>query len=236
MQKRLLTAIFVASLAISSMAATFGLKPTSTTAVMNITASNFKSKPLAKQEITFKDVKTKKTYTEVTDKRGKTQIMIPSGATYDIYVSTITGPYLVDGSQVTLPKPKPGSTGIMGDYNVQYDDLTFELRDVHFETGSAKLKNSSFRSLDQVVKGLNHEDHKDKKIEIAGHTDDVGDDEYNMKLSQERANSVRDYLVKKGIAADRLTAVGYGETQPVSDNSTAAGKAQNRRTEARIIE
>ena len=72
-------------------------------------------------------------------------------------------------------------------------------------------------------------------IEIAGHTDDVGAAEANQTLSEDRANTVRDYLLKKGIALERVTAKGYGDTQPVADNSTAGGKQKNRRTEVRII-
>jgi outer membrane protein OmpA-like peptidoglycan-associated protein len=69
------------------------------------------------------------------------------------------------------------------------------------------------------------------RLRIEGHTDDVGADEFNQKLSQDRADSVRTYLVGKGIAEDRLEAVGYGETKPVQDNKTSAGRAANRRTE-----
>ena len=71
----------------------------------------------------------------------------------------------------------------------------------------------------------------DVKVEIAGHTDSVGTDEYNMGLSLRRAESVRNYLVDKGIPADRLTIRGYGESQPVADNATAEGRFQNRRVE-----
>jgi OOP family OmpA-OmpF porin len=64
---------------------------------------------------------------------------------------------------------------------------------------------------------------------VEGHTDSVGNDDYNQKLSQRRADAVRKYLVDKGIAGARLTATGLGETQPVADNGTADGRAQNRR-------
>jgi len=72
-------------------------------------------------------------------------------------------------------------------------------------------------------------------IEISGHTDDVGDDALNLELSQKRAESVRNYLIKNGIASNRVTAKGYGETQPIADNSTPEGKAKNRRTEVKIL-
>ena len=69
------------------------------------------------------------------------------------------------------------------------------------------------------------------KVEVAGHTDSIGTDSYNMGLSLRRANAVRDYLISKGIAAENLTAKGYGESQPVADNQTAAGRFKNRRVE-----
>jgi OmpA-OmpF porin, OOP family len=68
-------------------------------------------------------------------------------------------------------------------------------------------------------------------LTIEGHTDNVGDDAYNMDLSQKRTVSVKNYLVSKGITAPRLNATGYGETKPVADNTKTAGKAKNRRVE-----
>jgi OOP family OmpA-OmpF porin len=78
--------------------------------------------------------------------------------------------------------------------------------------------------------------HPNATFEVAGHTDAVGSDAYNQSLSQRRAGSVSAYLVEKGVDASRMTAVGYGESQPVADNSTEAGRAENRRVELRITE
>ena len=73
-----------------------------------------------------------------------------------------------------------------------------------------------------------------KKVRIEGHTDNTGAADFNTKLSQGRAKAVRDYLVKKGVAADRLEAKGFGPTQPIGDNKTAAGREANRRVEFEI--
>jgi len=70
---------------------------------------------------------------------------------------------------------------------------------------------------------------------VAGHTDSVGSDAYNDKLSMRRASSVSKYLISKGISGDRLIARGYGETRPIADNNTALGRAKNRRTEFTVI-
>jgi outer membrane protein OmpA-like peptidoglycan-associated protein len=69
------------------------------------------------------------------------------------------------------------------------------------------------------------------KIQLEGHTDSVGSDEYNQKLSEERAEAVREYLVSQGVPGDTVTAAGFGKSKPVADNSTAQGRQQNRRVE-----
>lgn len=78
--------------------------------------------------------------------------------------------------------------------------------------------------------------HPDATFEVAGHTDAVGSDSYNQDLSQRRAGNVRAYLVEQGVNPDSMTSAGYGESQPVADNATAAGRAENRRVELRITE
>ncbi|MFL5292250.1 MAG: OmpA family protein [Myxococcales bacterium] len=104
---------------------------------------------------------------------------------------------------------------------------------VHFATAKFRVLPDSFPLLDQVVQALN--DFPKMHISIEGHTDNVGTEVTNMRLSQRRAEAVRDYLVSKGITPDRLDAVGYGPTKPIASNKTARGKAQNRRTEFRIV-
>lgn len=106
------------------------------------------------------------------------------------------------------------------------------LTGVKFETGKATLKKESNSILDQVVKVMT--DNPSYNLEIHGHTDSQGDDAKNMKLSDDRAASVRQYLEGKGIAANRLRSFGHGEEQPVADNATAAGRAQNRRVEFKV--
>ena len=106
---------------------------------------------------------------------------------------------------------------------------------VHFETGKATIKRESYDILDAVIKVMN-ENPQIVKIRVEGHTDDRGTDEFNLKLSDDRANSVMNYLVEHGVAAGRLEAVGYGESRPIKDNETAEGRAANRRVEFTILE
>jgi len=103
------------------------------------------------------------------------------------------------------------------------------LKGVNFKTGSAELTEESYAILDEVVPGM--KDNKDVELEIRGYTDSQGAAASNQKLSERRATTVKDYLVKMGIEASRLKAVGYGEKDPVATNKTAEGRAENRRIE-----
>lgn len=109
---------------------------------------------------------------------------------------------------------------------------TLLLNHVNFETGSANLSKLSVYQLDNLADALNK--YPNMAIEISGHTDNTGDPESNQQLSEQRAQKVKSYLVDKGIAEGRLTAVGYGSSRPVAGNDTEEGREQNRRTEFRI--
>ena len=103
------------------------------------------------------------------------------------------------------------------------------LTGIQFETGKAVIKRSSNAVLNEVVRVM--EENPDYKLNISGHTDSSGDPEKNMKLSEERASSVVNYLVSKGVDASRLKSVGFGDTRPIADNKTSSGRAKNRRVE-----
>ena len=111
---------------------------------------------------------------------------------------------------------------------------TIVLKGVTFATASAELIGDSRQVLDGVVATLRR--NPELKLEVAGYTDNTGNHNYNVRLSQKRAESVRNYLVAQGIAADRLTAKGYGPADPVADNDSEAGRAANRRVALHIIE
>jgi outer membrane protein OmpA-like peptidoglycan-associated protein len=111
---------------------------------------------------------------------------------------------------------------------------SFILEDCNFDNGKATLQEGSYQVLDELVAYLVRKD--DEKIELGGHTDNVGSAASNLKLSQDRANTVRDYLISKGIDPARLQTKGYGLSMPIESNNTAAGRAVNRRTEVKILE
>ena len=105
---------------------------------------------------------------------------------------------------------------------------------IHFEFNKSLLKADSKTILDQVAASLIAR--PDVKVEIGGHCDSKGSDAYNLKLSNERADAVMQYLISKGVKTDNLTAKGYGETQPIGDNNTDEGQAKNRRVELKRIQ
>ena len=108
------------------------------------------------------------------------------------------------------------------------------LKGVTFATASAELIGDSRQVLDEVVETLRR--NPELKLEVAGYTDNRGNRNYNMRLSQDRAEAVRQYLVSQGIAAERLQAKGYGPDNPIADNGSEDGRATNRRVELHIVD
>lgn len=120
------------------------------------------------------------------------------------------------------------------DLNKFRKNTTIVLRNIFFASGSAQLLDASTVELQFLADLLT--DRSSMKIEIMGHTDNVGSQASNQTLSQARADAVRTWLIAKGIDAQRVVATGYGETRPVADNATPEGRQQNRRTEFRVLE
>jgi outer membrane protein OmpA-like peptidoglycan-associated protein len=163
---------------------------------------------------------------------GKYLVTLPSGKNYGIAVQREG--YLFHSENFNLPAD--------ADYQEVTKDIPLKkieignaivLRNIFFDFDKATLRPESFNELDRLVKLLT--ENPTIKVEISAHTDSKGSDEYNMKLSQKRAESVVNYLIGKGISKDRLIARGYGETQPIDTNDTEEGRQNNRRVEFKII-
>jgi outer membrane protein OmpA-like peptidoglycan-associated protein len=120
------------------------------------------------------------------------------------------------------PKPKPAPKV----------ERTIILDDVLFDFDRSNVKPEAAAILDRLVAFMN--ENKDKKAALSGHTDNVGTDAYNQKLSERRVNSVRDYVVKKGVESGRISGQGFGESKPIADNKTKEGRAKNRRVEIKV--
>jgi outer membrane protein OmpA-like peptidoglycan-associated protein len=106
--------------------------------------------------------------------------------------------------------------------------------DLYFNTGSTKLRPESEAKLREFEATL--KTHPDSRLTLGGYTDNIGDAGQNMKLSQKRADAVMAQLTRRGIAADRVTANGYGEDNPIAENGTATGRAKNRRVSVGLTE
>ncbi|HPQ80683.1 MAG TPA: OmpA family protein [bacterium] len=106
---------------------------------------------------------------------------------------------------------------------------------IHFEFDRAVIRPVSYPIVDDVA-DLLRRNPQIRRVRVEGHTDWIGSDAYNQKLSENRARAVRDYLIQKGVEPSRLEAVGYGESRPVADNNTVQGRARNRRTEFTVLQ
>ena len=130
----------------------------------------------------------------------------------------------------------PNEPGVLPDgcpkkyKNVVVTEKKIEIKQtVFFDTNKATIKPVSFALLTEVAQAM--KDNPTLKVDVEGHTDSQGNDAFNLKLSQKRAESVKKFLVGKGVADDRMVPKGYGENVPIADNRTADGRAQNRRVE-----
>ncbi len=128
---------------------------------------------------------------------------------------------------VPAPAPAPAPKTI-------FTDKPITIEGANFDSGSANLKSTASRQLDTVVEFAAK--YKEANLTVVGYTDNRGNEAANQVLSKKRAESVKAYLTGKGVAADRIATEGKGSANPVGDNKTAAGRAQNRRVEIRSVE
>lgn len=208
-------------------------KDTIATAPVEVHVVNSKAQPRKGETVVFFGQERKRSYKGRTDKNGMLSVKLPVGDDYKVMMATFSD--TVSFGVLSIPALGEGEF-----YDKPFKaDLTYEpgkqftLDNVEFDVGKATLRPVSYKELDELVEYLQWKE--EQKIEVAGHTDNVGKDADNQKLSQQRADAVKNYLQKKGIKAERVVAKGYGASEPVADNSTAAGRQKNRRTEVRLL-
>ena len=162
---------------------------------------------------------------------GKFLLSLPSGLNYGISVEAEG--YLFHSENFNLPESSAYNM-INKDIELKNIDIgsKIALRNVFFDTGRAEVKIDSYPELDRLIQLMN--DVPSLKIELSGHTDNIGGNAANQNLSQRRAEAVRTYLVSRSVDGSRVTAIGYGASRPIDSNSTKAGRANNRRTEFEI--
>lgn len=163
---------------------------------------------------------------------GKYLVSLPDGRNYGIAVTR--DPYLFHSENFDIPETN-GFQEVIKDVQLKKVVVGSKiiLKNIFYDFDKSTLRPESVNELERLIKFLN--DVPNVKIEIGGHTDSYGSDEYNIKLSQSRCESVVNYLITHGIAKERLTAKGYGEKVPIDTNETSEGRQMNRRTEFEII-
>jgi outer membrane protein OmpA-like peptidoglycan-associated protein len=152
------------------------------------------------------------------------------GAAVGALAGGLIGNYMDE--QERALRAQTAGTGI--EVQRQGDNILLNLPEgVTFDVGRATIKPQFYGALDSVASTLNQ--YGKTRIEIEGHTDSTGSAEMNQQLSENRAMAVASHLASRGVPRDRMYAIGYGKTQPIADNSTAEGRARNRRVEIIVI-
>ncbi|MFT5801262.1 MAG: outer membrane protein OmpA-like peptidoglycan-associated protein, partial [Nonlabens sp.] len=205
-------------------------------------------KKLAGAKVAFTDLETEKSHAfSTTDSDGEFLVCLPLGKNYSLNVTkeeyifhsenfaldkinNLDKPFLLDIELQPVPILTAVPTSTEG---ALAEGKPIILKNVFFETGSAELKTASLLELNRLKKLLT--DHPTLVIRINGHTDNIGSDEDNLTLSNNRAKAVNDYLIINGISGDRLSYKGFGETKPISNNEIPEGRQSNRRTEFVVI-
>jgi outer membrane protein OmpA-like peptidoglycan-associated protein len=132
-------------------------------------------------------------------------------------------------SAALLGRANSSEGQVRGAAHSEAGGLVLTLGDVVFDAGKASLQPSATTAIDRLAQLLGV--YPERSVRIEGHTDSLGDDAANQQLSERRAAAVRDALLARGVAAERIAAVGYGETRPIADNGSESGRQKNRRIE-----
>lgn len=202
-------------------------------APVSVIVTDFKNVPRFNEQIIFISKKSGQKFSGRSGKDGRFFLQLPQGDTFIIKVKTIVDSTKYGSIAIRQLDPDEQFTEPFS-VTVKFEPKkSYTLDNVHFDTGKASLRPDSFAELNELVSYLEWK--KEEKIEIAGHTDNVGNDADNLKLSQQRAEAIKQYLTKKGVSPLRVVAKGYGATLPVADNGTDEGRQKNRRTEVKIL-
>ena len=212
----------------------FGQETTNTKfAPLKVLVTDYSNNVKKGEQLLFEGVKSGIIYKGISDKNGAFDIQLKGGDTYLIKIKGVGE--ATDYNKIEIPLLEEGYSYTPGQLTIKFElPKTFTLNNVHFDSGKPTLAKKSYAELKDLLEYMRLKE--DLKIEIAGHTDNVGESESNLTLSQKRANTVRAYLISKGITPSRVIAKGYGEDYPTATNNTAEGRQTNRRTEVRILE
>ncbi len=204
-------------------------------APVDVVITDAKSGNLLNHEIViFRSKINSREYQGLSDESGKFSLRLPAGDKYEIFILGFNDSTSYNVLDIPALKDNQFYKNAFK-VDIQFEaPKSFVLDNCTFESGKATLKPEAYAVLDELVEYLKRKD--DERIEIGGHTDNVGKAEANMILSTNRAIAVKEYLLSKGIAQERLSAKGYGLTIPIAENDTDEGRQANRRTEVKILD
>lgn len=217
------------------------IKPTRTEAALKFTVLDKDTGPIGGIIVSLTAADGRKYYTEETDPNGYAEVLVPVGQRYELVYLSLGRRDIAAAVAVTdEPNQNVRLTLRYKRHNspvapaatpaAEAEAPRFVLGGVTFDVGKATVRPESFPRLDSVVEYMTHK--KSARIEISGHTDNVGNAKTNKALSAKRAEACRDYLTSRGVEGARIDAVGYGDERPIAPNDTEEGRQQNRRIEA----
>ena len=208
------------------------IKPSETEAAMRFFVVDKEKGPIEGIVVSLTAPDGKVYYTQESDAKGYAEVLVPVGQKYDLVYLSLGRKDIAASVPVTDEANQNIKLTLRYKRNVEEQEATprFVLKGVNFDTGKATIRPESLPRLDRVVEYMAHK--KKTRIEISGHTDDVGKPKANQDLSQRRAEACKNYIVSKGIDASRIEAVGYGDTRPIAPNDSDEGRQRNRRIEA----
>lgn len=186
-------------------------------------------------EVVFENMKDGSIYNRIktTGPNAEYELILPLGSRFGFFADAEN--YLAENQMISTENRVLNEVLERDLYVVPLEiGQSIRLNNLFFDFAKATLREESFHELDRILPYF--EKFPNLKIELSGHTDAVGSDAANQKLSEERASSVRDYLIQKGVRIDMVEAVGFGETKPVATNDTDEGRQLNRRVEFMVLE
>ena len=207
------------------------IRPTKTEAAMKLFVVDKDKGPVKGVVIFLTGPDKTKYYADPTDSEGYAEVLVPVGQTYDITYLSL-GRREIAATVPVADEPNQ-SVKLTLRYKREVVERPFILAGVNFDTAKATIRPESFPHLDAVVEFMTHK--KNARVEISGHTDNVGNAQANKTLSEKRAQACRNYIVSKGIDKKRLDAVGFGDERPLAPNDTDEGRQMNRRIEAKEL-
>jgi outer membrane protein OmpA-like peptidoglycan-associated protein len=217
---------------VSSVLAAQTLQPNDYEAAVLFKVTDDKGLPEQDAVVILENMVTKAVLKDTSDLDGNAELLLKKGSSFKLRVEKFSAKF--DFGKFDVPQQEGKFTM---EENLQIKVITeykrvYELK-IHFGPNKSDLYPAAKMEIERLAEEMVK--NPTMKIEVAGHTDNVGDDKVNLQVSQKRANAIKQYMVEKGISEKRVIAKGYGETTPIADNATEEGRTRNRRIEIRML-